>query len=84
MSATEILVIILAAALAVFLVLAIVVAILLIRVTIQIKKLTETAKTTMDNVGRASSNMSKLLSPAVFFKALSGKRRGRKSKDNDY
>lgn len=84
MSAAEILVIILAAALAVFLVLSIVLAVLLIRVTIQIKKLTDTAKAAVDNVSNASLKASKLMSPAVLLKMLSGKgRRGKKSRRDD-
>lgn len=83
MSATEILVIILAIALAVFLLLAIIAAVLLIRVTMQIKKLTETAKWAVDNVGRASGNMSRLLSPAVLIKTILGKGQSKKSRHND-
>lgn len=81
MSAMETLVIILAVALAIFLVVSIILAVLLIRVALQIKHLTESAKQTVDSVQRASSNLSKLLSPATFLKAMRGKKRDRTNDD---
>lgn len=57
------LVIILAITLAIFLVLAVVLMILLIRVTQQIKHITESAERTVTKVESAANNMSRLATP---------------------
>ncbi len=72
MSATDILVIIFSAALAVFLVLGIVLIALLIRVTRQIEAVTSVAKSAADNVVNITANVSKVMAPAALLKMVLG------------
>lgn len=69
-NAAEILVIILSVVLAVFLVLSIILTVLLIKVTKQIKNVTSTAQSAVDNVNAFASNVSKYSSPALFGKFM--------------
>lgn len=68
--AAEILVIILAAFLALFLLLAIIFVVLLIKVTKQIKSVTEAAKTTVDSASGVVATIGKAAGPAVISKYL--------------
>lgn len=65
------LVIILAIVLAIFLVLAVVLMVLLIRVTQQIKHITESAERTVTKMESAAGNMSRLTTPLGVVKMLS-------------
>lgn len=78
MEATEILVIILSTALAVFLVLGIVLVVLLIRVTRQIQAVTSTAKTAADNMQHFTANISKVVAPAALLRVAKDLIRRRK------
>lgn len=69
-SAAEILVIILSAFLALFLLLAIVLAVLLIKVTKQIKSVTEAAKSTVDTANGFVGTLGKTAAPAVISKYI--------------
>lgn len=68
--AAGILVIILGLTLAVFLVLAVVLMILLIRVTKQIKSITDSAERTVHNVESAANNMSRFAMPVAAARAV--------------
>jgi len=81
MSATEILVVILSSALAIFLVLSIILVILLIRVTKQIQAITNTAKTAVDNLQNITANVSKVVAPAALMKMVKDLVSHAKSKD---
>lgn len=70
MSATEILVIILSSALAIFLVLSIVLVVLLIRVTKQIETITSSAQSAVDNVQNLTANISKVVAPAALLRVI--------------
>ena len=70
-SAAEILVIILSAALAIFLALVIVLAILLIRITKQIKSIANSAERTVQSVENATSKFNKLATPAILLNVAS-------------
>lgn len=72
MDFAQILVYILAAALALFLILAIVLMIMVIRVTQQIKSITTTAQHAVDNVDKLVTNAGRLSSPLALAKLLSG------------
>lgn len=73
MDAMEILVIILSITLAVFLILAIILTILLIRVTIQIKRVTNTAEGAVDKISEFAVNASKVASFSAISKIILGK-----------
>jgi len=62
-SASEILVIILSIFLAIFLILGIVLAVYLIKLTIQIRKVTKSAGRTVDNLENVVSQATKVISP---------------------
>lgn len=64
----QILVIILSIFLAIFLLLAIVLTVLLIKVTRQIKSVTETASKTVGDVEKAVSNFSSVISPLLMLR----------------
>lgn len=64
------LVIILAAVLAIFLILAVILMVLLIRVTQQIKHITESAERTVYQVENAATNVSRLTTPMTAVKML--------------
>jgi cell division protein FtsB len=64
-AASEILVIILAVFLALFLILGIILAAYLIKVTRQIKRITQTAENTVDGIEHVVSRISKLSSPLL-------------------
>lgn len=66
--AAEILVIIISIFLAFFLVIAIVLTIMLIKVTRQIRTVTSSAKGIVDNLNSVTSNVSKMVSPAIIAK----------------
>jgi len=68
MSASEILVIILSIFLALFLLLAIILTVLLIKVTKQIKVITNTAQTTVERLSSIAETTSKVVSPAIVLK----------------
>lgn len=68
--AAGILVIILAVVLAIFLVLAVVLMTLLIRVTQQIKHITESAERTVAHVETAATNVSRLTTPMTVVRML--------------
>lgn len=68
MDPTQILVVILSSALALFLVLAIVLVVLLIKVTRQIKTVTTTAQSTVEHINNLAMNASKVTSPALIAK----------------
>lgn len=68
--AAGILVIILAVTLAIFLVLAVVLMVLLIRVTQQIKHITESAERTVSQVEAAATNVSRLTTPMTVARML--------------
>lgn len=70
MSAAEILVIILSVFLAIFLIVAIVLTILLIKVTLQIKRVTSSAEKTAHNVEAFTANVSKATSQAFLGRML--------------
>lgn len=67
-NAAEILVIILSVFLGLFLFLAIVLTILLIKVTRQIKSVTTTAQSTVENLNQFAMNATKVTSPALLGK----------------
>lgn len=69
-TASFILVIILSVFLAIFLILGIVLAIYLIKITKQIKHITQAAEKTVDGLETAVSNISKLSSPLIFADVL--------------
>ncbi len=69
--ASGVLVIILGITLAIFLVLAIILMILLIRVTQQIKTITESAERTVTKVEQAASNVSRVSTPMAVMGMLS-------------
>lgn len=66
--AAEILVIIISIFLAFFLVIAIVLTIMLIKVMRQIRTVTSSAKGIVDNLNSVTSNVSKMVSPAIIAK----------------
>ncbi len=68
--ASGVLVIILAVVLAVFLILAVILMVLLIRVTQQIKHITESAERTVHQVENAASNVSRFTTPMTAVKML--------------
>lgn len=70
--AAQVLVIILAVMLAVFLVLSITLTVLLIKISQQIKSVTESAERTVHSVETAASNMSKFSSPLMLVRMLKG------------
>lgn len=70
MDAAQILVIILSIFLAVFLLLGIILTIMLIRVTKQIKDITESAQRTVTGFERMVDGAAKIISPAVIGKAI--------------
>ena len=70
MDAMQILVIILSVTLAVFLLLGIVLTILLIRVTIQIQNVTNTAQRAADQLESFAVQASRLATPALFGKTI--------------
>ncbi|HEY1085471.1 MAG TPA: hypothetical protein VGE34_01965 [Candidatus Saccharimonadales bacterium] len=72
MNAFEILVIILSAALAIFLVIGIVIGILLIKVTLQIRRVTAKAEKAADNMESLTANISRVTSQAFLGKMLFG------------
>jgi predicted PurR-regulated permease PerM len=67
-AASEILVIILSVFLALFLLLAIVLTVLLIKVTQQIKSVTETAQSTVEKINAFAGTVTKVTSPAILAK----------------
>lgn len=62
-SAAEILVIIVSAVLAVFLLISIILGIYLIRLTVEIRKITKSAQLTVDGIQSAVTGIGKILSP---------------------
>ena len=68
--AAGVLVIILAITLAVFLILAVILMVLLIRVTRQIKSITESAERTVTQVEHAATNVTKFTTPMTAVKML--------------
>jgi cell division protein FtsB len=70
MDAMQILVIILASFLAVFLLLAVILTILLIKVTRQIKSVTTTAQTAVEKFSAIATNVTKVTSPALIAKMV--------------
>lgn len=68
--AAEILVIILAIVLAIFLILSIVLTVLLIKVTRQIKSVTNTAESAVNKLNSAAANVSKFSSPMILGKLI--------------
>ena len=64
-TAAEVLVIILSVVLSVFLILAIILIIYLIRVSAEIRKITESARRTVDSIENTVSNAGKWVSPAI-------------------
>lgn len=68
--AAGVLAIILGITLAIFLALAIILMVLLIRVTTQIKRLTESAERTVSKVGGAAHNVSRFATPVALAGAL--------------
>ena len=73
MDAMQILVIILSVTLAVFLILAIILTIMLIRVTMQIKRVTNTAETAVEKLGEVAASASKFATPMALGKMIFGK-----------
>ena len=69
-NAAEILVIILSVFLGLFLLLAIVLTVLLIKVTKQIRSVTSTAQSAVENINQLAVNASKVTSPAIIGKFL--------------
>lgn len=69
-NAAEVLVIILSVFLAIFLILGIALTVILIKVTKQIKRVTETAQTTVEHMNQFATNASKYSSPALLGKFL--------------
>lgn len=78
MDAMQILVVILSVFLALFLLLAIVLTIMLIRVTMQIKRVANTAERAVEKMGEFAANASKFSSPLVLGKMIFGKFKKRK------
>lgn len=76
----HILVIILSIFLALFLLLAIIFMIMLIRISRQIKTVTDSAQRTAENIERTIGNVTRITSPALFLKHISNfiKRKKRK------
>ncbi len=70
MTAMEILVIILAAFLALFLLVGIVLAVLLVRITQQIKRVTTSAERTVGNIEGVVAGVSKVTTPAMLAKLV--------------
>ncbi len=68
MNATEILVIILSSFLALFLIVGIILTVLLIRITVQIKKVTTSAEKTVNNIQSMTDNASKMASIGLIAK----------------
>ncbi len=73
MDAMQILVIILSIFLALFLLLAIILTILVIRVTMQIKRVANTAGRAVEKMGEFAANASKFSSPIALGKMIFGK-----------
>ncbi len=67
-NAAEILVVILSVVLAIFLILSIVLTVLLIKITKQIKQVTTTAQSAVENVNQFAMNVTKFSSPALIGK----------------
>ncbi len=80
---SQILVIILSIFLAIFLLLGIVLAIMLIRITRQIKAVTDSARTTAEHIEHAVATFSRVTSPTVLLRKLSKLRRRRKQGGED-
>lgn len=80
MSWEQILVLILGAALAVFLVLAIVLVVLLIKVSRQLKRIADTAQRTVGSVETTVSNLSRATSPVYVTKFITSYLKRMKSK----
>lgn len=76
----QVLVIILSIFLAVFLLLGIVLAILLIRITKQIKAVTDTAQKTVNGIEGIVSNIGRFSSPSILLKMITKKIKKRTSK----
>jgi len=70
--AAEILVIILSVALAIFLILGIILLVYLIRLSAEIRKVTETARKTFDHVESAVSGVSRITSPLFIAQFVGG------------
>ncbi len=80
MTAMEILVIILAAFLALFLLVGIVLAVLLVRVTQQIKRVTTSAERTVGSLEGVIAGVSKVTTPAMLAKIVLGQVNKRRKK----
>lgn len=79
----QILVIILAIVLAVFLLLGVILAVLLIRVTRQIKSVTNSAQRTVEHIEHAVADVSRVTRPLLLFQSIKGfiKRKGKKKRE---
>ncbi len=80
MTAMEILVIILSIFLTIFLVVGVILALLLIRVTRQIKRVTDSAERTVNDLGGAIANINKVAAPAVIAKFFMNQLKKRRKK----
>lgn len=69
-SAAEILVIILAVVLSIFLLVSIILGVYLIRLSAEIRKITKSAQSTVDSIGDAVQGVVKLTSPILVAKAV--------------
>ena len=80
-SAAEVLVIILSIVLAIFLIVGIILAVFLIRLTKQIRQVTESANHTVENIGLAVSSVTRIATPMFIARIVAKQiRRFRKGK----